>query len=176
MISRCAFITASGAVDMLKKLFLVARCLVISVRRSSCRPVRNSGSRFKIPCNSEMAYPKLRNSIAATALSQWLCCVSVSSFSVLTAIPNLFYHFVFRGEVARRRSLATAGEVGGGIPCCQSRSNCGLSDFILLVAGLLFALTGVSVPLFGLSRCERMSFARSRIAFGKPARRATWIP
>src|SRR5258705_1895227 len=102
LISRCPFMTAIGAVEILKKLLLVDLCCVTSVRRSNCRPVRNRGSCFRISCKSEIAYPRLRSSTAATALSQKLRCVSFSSFSVLTAIADSLsqYAILLRGRFA----------------------------------------------------------------------------
>lgn len=78
------------------------------------------------------------------------CPDSVSSFLVLTVIRSRFDY---------------------------SRSNCGFSDCGILDFDLLRRGFGVcSVTPFGFSRCARISFARSRISFGRPASRATWIP
>jgi len=62
----------SAAVETLKSAFFAVFCFVTYALRNNCRPVRNSGSCLRIPCKSEIAYPKFRSSIAATAFSQWL--------------------------------------------------------------------------------------------------------
>ncbi len=53
--SRCAFMIAIDAVETLKNPFFSAFTLVVSARRKSWRPVRNSGSCFRMPWRSEMA-------------------------------------------------------------------------------------------------------------------------
>ena len=56
-----------------------------------------------------------------------------------------------------------------------NKSSCGFCDCGMLFVDRRFFFSCPTAP-FGFSRCARISFARSKISFGKPASRATWIP
>ena len=60
----------------------------------------------------------------------------------------------------------------------HKRSSCGrcLGDASAFADPRVFRFGRWSPGSFGFSRCAKISLARSRIAFGTPASRATWIP
>ena len=94
-------------------------------------------------------------------------CVSLSSFSVLTAIAASLSQYPIRLRVRFVGAVTTQ---------FHSKSSCGFSAVASAFVDLLCVLVAGAVMPFGFSRWARISLARSRISFGKPASRATWMP
>src|SRR3954454_11752291 len=147
---------------MLKKAFLADLLFVTAARRSSWRPVRNSGSCLRISWRSEIAYSKLRSSTAVTTLSQSARSDSLNSFSVLTAI-------LAAQLITKRGACVSLGQRWQLEPDRESslvynRSICGFCDSGIGLADFLRRRFDSASPRLELSKWARISFARSRIS------------